>query len=123
MEEMKIEYSTSGTFKTQDYTDGNVFTIVNNYASGSDGNNDYAWQTGIIGANRLISDASAIRITNLSAPVGTELDKTSPLFKIRPSITTLDNPTAATVWYATDTDTVNQTINWTSSSGLKANAV
>ncbi|MFH1208419.1 MAG: hypothetical protein V1673_02530, partial [Candidatus Omnitrophota bacterium] len=122
--DLKIEYSATGTFTAGDYSSGDVYTIANNYSSGSDGNNDYAWPAGVIGANRKISDASRIRITNLSAPAGTELDKTSPLFKVRPIIDSIDKPTVATVWYATDTDTGNQTIDWVSRSGTEAgNAV
>jgi hypothetical protein len=121
--DIKIEYSASGAFTAQDYTDGNVYTIENSYNSGSDGVNDYAWQTGIIGANRKVSDTSMIRLTTVAAPSGAGLDVKSAQFKIRPAIASVDKPTGSTVWYAVDTDTVNQTIDWVSTSGTKSGNV
>ncbi|MFH0985437.1 MAG: hypothetical protein V1882_07850 [Candidatus Omnitrophota bacterium] len=120
--DLKIEYSTTGTFTAGDYSGGNVYTIENAYFSGSNGVSNYAWVAGIIGANRKISDTSRIRMTNLSAPAGTQLEALSALFKIRPNFTSLDNPTVSTLWYATDTDT-GQTIEWVSKSGTKSGNV
>ncbi|MFH1800513.1 MAG: hypothetical protein ABH891_06685 [Candidatus Omnitrophota bacterium] len=120
--DLKIEYSTTGTFTAQDYTDGNVYTIESAYFSGNNGVSNYTWVAGIIGANRKISDTSKIRMTNLSAPAGTELEALSAQFKIRSNFTSLDNPTALTLWYATDTD-AGQTIEWVSKSGTKSGNV
>jgi|GEM_PF-6435199 len=117
--DIRIEYSTSGTFNAGDYSSGYVFTIADNYASGSDGNNDFSWPAGIIGANRKISDTGRIQIKNLAAPAGTELVVLSaaPAFKIRPSITSMTKPDATTVWFAQKTDTVNQVITWACNTG------
>ncbi|MEK7410676.1 MAG: hypothetical protein AAB327_04715, partial [Actinomycetota bacterium] len=123
--DLKIEYSTSGTFAAGDYSSGYVFTVANNLASGVDGVNNYSWQAGVIPAPsaRKISETGKIRITNLSAPAGTDLTVDSLAFKIRPGFlatpAAFTQPNASTVWYATDTDTVNQVITWASISGTK----
>ncbi|MFH1799909.1 MAG: hypothetical protein ABH891_03530, partial [Candidatus Omnitrophota bacterium] len=123
--DLKIEYSTTGTFTAGDYSGGNVYTIESSYPSGNDGVNNYAWQVGIIGANRKISDTGKIRLTTVSQPAGAELDISSNAFKIRPSIDSIDKPVVGgtpTVWYAVDTD-AGQTIEWVSKSGTKSNEV
>ncbi|MFH0985985.1 MAG: hypothetical protein V1882_10730, partial [Candidatus Omnitrophota bacterium] len=123
--DLKSEYSTTGTFAAGDYSGGNVYTIESAYPAGSDGVNNYAWQVGIIGANRKLSDTGKIRLTTVSQPVGAELDISSDAFKIRPSIDSIDKPVVGgtpTVWYATDTD-AGQTIEWVSKSGTKTNEV
>ncbi|MBN1913177.1 MAG: hypothetical protein JW788_02130 [Candidatus Omnitrophica bacterium] len=117
---LKIEYSTSGTFTPDDYANGYVFTIESSYDSGSDGNNNYTWSAGVVGANRKISETAAIRVSNIvSAPnkIGTELeDATLVPFKIRPSFTSVSSPLADQIWYVGD---AARAITWVANSGTK----
>ncbi|MBI4430479.1 MAG: hypothetical protein HY587_02060, partial [Candidatus Omnitrophica bacterium] len=114
--DLKIEYSATGTFTTTDYTNGYVFAIETAYASGVNGNNDYAWVAGVIGANRKISDVGKIKISNITTVTGTELSVTSDAFKIRPSFTSFSSPTLGNIWYVADTTRV---ITWACNSGTK----
>ncbi|MCK5179976.1 MAG: hypothetical protein KAR32_10640, partial [Candidatus Omnitrophica bacterium] len=128
---LKIEYSVSGTFTEGDYTDGNVYTVKATISSGNDGDNDYDWQSGVIlsPAVRKLSNTGRIKITNLSPPSGTELEAIFPtivsgkFFTIEPAFPAADAfsqplTNGDTEWYANDTDTVNQIIIWTSTSGM-----
>ncbi|KPL24026.1 MAG: hypothetical protein AMS23_06005, partial [Bacteroides sp. SM1_62] len=113
--DLKIEFSASGTFDPIDYTNGYVLTIESSLDPGSDGINDYTWPSGIVGANRRITESGRIRISNITTITGTELtDASTQTFKIRPKITGYNSPQLNDLWMVEDP---NQTITWTASSG------